>query len=280
MDIKLLNSRNVRDKRRRKRALRTAYEKKLIRLHREQKAVWIAMRNLGWIPLTPPIQQGWVRSFVLREDVRRGKDAPFFEGILKKINTHLWSARKDFKKKSRKKGRKIYVDREQYLLDVRPHDFFSRKFTDRERIYFYEVQRPVYGRAMYEIVYRFVEPWRFVLKVRPKLITKARMKDAALEQRYAEIENYLRVDNHEKHLLKLLRGSVQYRGRWYDDDRQKKYKNPLQNRSFASILQEHWPDDEPGAMQVTHINPRQPRGFSFYKYFHLSWRHRIFAFII
>jgi hypothetical protein len=87
--------------RQKKRDVKTAGEKKLLRLHKERKQIWQQQRNLGYVDVHPPIVKGWKRFFVLREDVVRCKDALFYQNILDKINKTEYCNRKDFKRKPR-----------------------------------------------------------------------------------------------------------------------------------------------------------------------------------
>jgi hypothetical protein len=41
---------------------------------------------MGYVPLEPPVQRGWKRTFVLRADVASSAKAVFYQGILDKIN--------------------------------------------------------------------------------------------------------------------------------------------------------------------------------------------------
>src|SRR5688572_12105392 len=103
------------------------FDKFLIQLHREERDLYEKKRNLGWEALSPPVQKGWKRFFVLRDDVERSKQADFFKGILVKINTYDWSSRKDFKIKKRKRGRKTHVIKSQKLLE--PGEFHFQKLN-------------------------------------------------------------------------------------------------------------------------------------------------------
>lgn len=230
---------------------RASFDKTLIRLHKEEKVIQKARRNLGWTELKPPVQRGFVRFFVLREDVKRTRQASFFEEILKKINTSQWSYRRDFKRKRRKFGKKVYVVREQSLRDVGGTEFFGKNFNELERLCFYETLiQPKWSRTPIK-VYRFIESWRFVLRVEPNMITQVRTKDLDLEKREAEINKYFTYEGRQR-LWKLLDGSV----RWRWDVQKKKYEDPLRDKSFADILDEYMP--EPQSMQLVR-NPRTPR---------------------
>src|SRR5258705_13148999 len=101
----------LRTTRQKKRMQYKDFDKQLIQLHKEERALYELKRNLGWELLIPSVQKGWKRFFVLRDDVQSSKQAEFFQGILKKINTYEWSHRKDFvaRRRKKEKGRKVYV---------------------------------------------------------------------------------------------------------------------------------------------------------------------------
>jgi hypothetical protein len=202
------------------------------------------------------VQRGFKRFFIVREDVKASEQGLFFQTILEKINTTKWSYRKDFKKKRRKFGKKNYVVRDQYLADVSPKDFFGKKFSAKERTFFYETFSYSKWSKQPYIAYRFSEPWRFVLRVEPNIITKTRIKDWELERRAAEIERYLDTSTRRQRLGKLMDGNHRYR---WDDKPKEKYRDPMMNRSQADVLHEFWP--EPDLKIPQEKNPRSVRGF-------------------
>jgi hypothetical protein len=209
------------------------FDKQLIQLYKEENALYVQKRNLGWEPLHPPVQKGWIRHFVLREDVARGKHAIFFEGILKKINTYDYSWKKDFKKKERKRGRKIYVLKPQYFLKPYAYQFSKMAFNDNEKQFFIEIweldcrKQPVKR-------YEFTEPWRFVLKIRPNMIDKVRVKDVKLESRLKEIDNYLERNDYRKRQHKIAYGYYK-RKRWKGFDKYNEV-NEYKNKSLIQII--------------------------------------------
>jgi hypothetical protein len=195
------------------------FDRQLIALYKEERALYQQRRNLGWEPLIPPIQRGWKRFFVLREDVVRSRQAAFFENILAKINTKGWSHRKDFLIRKRKYGRKKYVVKEQKLLQPDEYCFLKLNFSEAEKKLFHVEyhferwkQKPVKK-------YVFNEPWRFVLRIRPNMIDKVRARDEWLEARLKQINNYLERNNYRKRQTKLLHGS----GKWKCRKREEKY---------------------------------------------------------
>ncbi len=226
----------LRSARQKKRAQFEDFHKHLIRLHKEDRALALKKRNLGWEPLVPPIQNGWKRFFVLREDVARSKHAPFFENILKKINTRDWSHRKDFMVKYRRFGKKKYRVKGQKLLQPDLNHFAKLEFTDEEKQffhpeYFYEKWRDI---PMVRFV--FNEPWRFVLRVRPHLIDKVRVLDSEIESRRKEIDNYLDRNYYDHVLYRILHGHGKY-SYWKDYEKEKE-KNPLKHKPLHRILDE------------------------------------------
>jgi hypothetical protein len=257
IDNEYIQCSRLRSARRRKRIEREDFNKQLIRLHKEERRIRDQIWDLGYEELIPPVQRGWKRSFVLRSDFAKRKDAKFFKGILDKINTTEYSWRKDFKIKRRKYGKKVYVVDPQYLQSLWPHDYEKKIFTDKEKRYFTLV--PVYMRhsKKMELIYVFNMPWCFVLKVQPNIITKAKIKDFELERRKEEIDRFLSFNSRREKLLKLLHGNGGWK--WCNKEREK-YKSPFLSKSFANILNEFY---ERPQLKVSYKNPRQSRGFSF-----------------
>lgn len=228
------NQFRIRTKRRKKRASIEANDKKLIRLYKQNKELRKQKQELPMIDLVPPIQKGYKRFFVVREDVKRSKAGSFYENLLQKINTFQYNETKIFKKKKKKFGRKIYVEREQSLKVFYPNDFAKLKLNERQ-IECFELRllQEIRGRTIYaKEVYVLKEPWRFVLRIRPNMIEKVKLFDAELEQKMAEVDAiiYKNYKNHGR--LKKLRG-------WggYNYHNEEKYKKPLQNMPLHLIIE-------------------------------------------
>jgi hypothetical protein len=86
----------LRTVRQKKRMQYEDFDKQLIALEKETKPIIYKRYKPEYEPLLPPVQKGWKRFFVLRDDVARSNDAQFFENILKKINTKTIYWKKDF----------------------------------------------------------------------------------------------------------------------------------------------------------------------------------------
>lgn len=243
MDTKLVRefgteilSYRLRTVRQKKRMQYEDFDKQLIKLDNEDWALELQRRNLGWEVLTPPVQKGWKRFFVLRDDVARSKQAPFFENILKKINTYDWHYRKDFKVKKRKFGKKKYVVKEQRLLQPRPWQFAKLCFTEAEKQLFREEHRYCRNGDL-DRYYVFNEPWRFVLRVRPNMIDKIKRIDGEIESRSKEIDNFFDRNYNRNRLNKIQRGGNYKYWKSYEE-LEFRNKHPFRNKSFQRVLNE------------------------------------------
>lgn len=239
MDRKLIEqygedilSYRLRTARQKKRMQYKDLDKQLLKLHREDMALYKQWQNLGWEPLKPPVQKGWKRFFVLREDVARTKQADFYEGILKKINTYDQSHRKDFKVKRRKGARyKKYVVKKQYLLAPQAWHFPKLGFTDPEKQQFHEVYEADKKGVLIKR-YVFNDPWRYVLRVRPNMIDKVRKRDVVIEARRNAIRNYLEWNVYQRRLDKLLYGHIPWKHDWPRRPDMYEFKN----KSLSQIM--------------------------------------------
>jgi hypothetical protein len=183
----------LRNLRSRKRIIKRDVEKKIRKKYKYSDQLWEMKRNIPLVPLEKPYQKGFVRFFVVRDDVKRSKDGSFFEGLLKKINTEMRSPTRKFLKKKRRRGRKIYVPREQRVANIYPHEWDNPKsgLTEREKQYFIRKDNYCPVRKSYKVYYEFTEPWRFILRVRPNIITHYKPLQSDLEKEIDETDSFL-----------------------------------------------------------------------------------------
>ncbi len=188
----LLSSR-LRSLRSRKRIIRKDVEKQIRQKHKRCNELWQLRREIPLVPLEKPYQKGFVRFFVVRDDVMRTKDGTFFNGILNKINTEMYSETRKFLKKKRKSGRRIYVDREQKITSLSTYEWNDPRMglTDRERQYFLRTETYCPFRKTTVSSYEFIEPWRFILRVKPYIITHYKPLDSELEKETDELDDFL-----------------------------------------------------------------------------------------
>jgi len=226
----------IRTARQKKRMQYEDFDKQLIQLSKEESVLYSYKYNAEWEPLVPPVQRGWIRFFVLREDVARSKQAMFFQNILNKINTAYCYHRKDFKTKKRKLGRKIYVVQTQELMRPDEQEFQKLNFTDAEKKLFHAEYH--YNKWSRKFILRFVfdEPWRFVLRVKPNMIEKQKKIDPVKESWLGEIHNYIKRNDYRKRMQRILDGHYKYT-HWKQREEDKAgEKYTFKNKSLSAIL--------------------------------------------
>ena len=152
-------------------------------------------RNLPLVPLEKPYQKGYVRFFVLREDVKRSKSGDFFEALLKKINTYQYADNRKFQKKKKRRGKRIYIPLKQELRSFSQWEWEERcrkgRFTPREQALFGKMEYYCHRSKRFETYYEFIDKWRFELRVKPNMITHYRPVDVAIEREFAELDKVI-----------------------------------------------------------------------------------------
>ncbi|WP_157604490.1 hypothetical protein [Solitalea canadensis] len=229
----------LKTKRQKKRLVKEAKDKYLLKIHRSISSLYAEKRALGWVELEEPYQKGWKRSFKLRDDVKRSKKSGFYQHILDKINTTVYSDRKDFKVKKKRRSQYGYVVKVQKLFEPCEYQLKGLKLNDRELQQFCKVTSYNKLTKRWKTNYVFLEPWRFELRVEPNMITKHRAYDPLLESSIDELTNYMWKNDFNKRLRKLLDGCY---GHWSAKMFEKeKYKNPMKGNSLNAFLgKEHW----------------------------------------
>ena len=226
--------------RRKKRLVKKDFDKQLHAIYVRERKLFVDKRNLPLIPLENPYQQGWVRYFVLREDVLRSPNADFFQNLLTKINTYKYSNAKSFSRKVRKKGKKIIVEEHQELYRVCPLHWNCKKFglTEKEKAYFTFVVEwsEVFKRFLH--YYKFNESWRYVLRVRPHFITHRKAIDEVLESELQWIDNRITNYHLRNKINRLKSGRGHYKG-YYDEDEKPKYGDPNKNKSLQKLYEDY-----------------------------------------
>ena len=225
--------------RRKRRLVKTDRDKQLIQLNRQEKALWKKQSDLPMIPLEHPYQRGWKRFFVLRKDVQESPKAEFYQSVLDKINTVEYSVDQSFKRRKRRKQRYHYVQKPQSLRHISEDNWLRNKLklTDAEKECFYRNEDWLANLWRMEVSYKFLESWRFVLVIKPRIISEVKKSDEVLQQEIAEIDAIL--DRNKVSRLYNLNGKrVKYRRDYVDKP---KYINPLKNKPVYNIT-ELYPD--------------------------------------
>lgn len=159
----------IKSVRRKRRLVKTDRDKQLIQLDKRRTELWQQKRLLPMVPLEHPYQRGWKRFFVLRDDIRRGPRAAFYETLLGKINTVEYHHDKSFKRKKRRKKRYGYEAKQQFLREFQLYSWQANQMnlTEEEKACFTCVETFDVKTRRIDVKYVFTEPWRYVLKVMP-----------------------------------------------------------------------------------------------------------------
>ena len=213
----------LRNLRSRKRIAREDHEKFLRECCNQHAELEKQRRNLPLVPLEKPYQKGYVRFFVLREDVRQGKQADFFATLLEKINTYQYADTRKFQKKKKRRGKRIYLPRKQELLSFRQWEWVDAiekgKLVAEECKYFMKVER-------YNSVCK-----RFELRVKPNMITHYRPLDVAIEREFADLDKIINDYNNWNIITKIIYGhSYRYSWMYYEkryNPKEKYKRTPL-----------------------------------------------------
>ncbi|SHG74719.1 hypothetical protein [Flavobacterium johnsoniae] len=226
-------------KRRKKRLVKEDFEKHLIQLRKREKELWKKRKDLPLIPLENPYQKGWQRCFVLREDVVRSSEAEFYRTLLEKINTWQFSSEKSFKRKKKRKRRNVYIEKIQTVKEFSEWEWKSPKLelTEKEKVHFYKRERWCSNFKRYKIHYVFNEPWRYVLRVSPYMITHTKMVDSDLESEIQLLENYIVNLDLRNKINRLIHGSSL---KWsYYEKENPKETSPIKNISLNTLYQQY-----------------------------------------
>lgn len=241
MDTDVLNdyflASRFKSAKRKKRLVKKDFEKRLIKIHKAENVLHKEIRELPLILLEKPYQKGWVRFYVLREDVIQSKDGVFFLGLLEKINTYMYSNTKSFTSSRKHHRKRVQVIKEQHLYQVPMHQWNANelRFSDKEKSYFTLTEKWSNCFKRYIIYYSFNEPWRYVLRVRPNMITHQKAVNSELESRSKRIDNYIEKNNLRHKITKVKEGWVQYK--YYRIKENPKYINPIHNQSLNTLYE-------------------------------------------
>ena len=191
----------LRSLRSRKRIVREDHEKFLRECCDRHAELEKQRRNLPLVPLEKPYQKGYVRFFVLREDV----------------------------KKKKRRGKRVYIARKQELYAFNQWEWQRAlergKFTQKERAYFARIECFNRQKDRFESYYEFTEAWRFELRVKPNMITHYRPVDVAIERELAEFDKI--INDHKNWGIihsKIYGGSYSWRRYQKRYEPKEKYK--------------------------------------------------------
>lgn len=219
--------------RRKKRLVKKDFDKKLIQLSKRRQELSAQRWNLPPVVLDKPYQRGWVRQFVLRDDIAQSDKAQFYTDLLIKINIYRWHHDRSFKRRRVRKGRYEYYDINQHKLkEFASQDFHGDKLklTDAEKRCFYLKETWCNKYNRWETKYVFAEAWRYVLVLKPHMVYTARQVDELLERELSRINKYIDWNNFQPRLWKLVGGNEHFWKRDYEDHRESFDELDLKNK--------------------------------------------------
>lgn len=199
---------HIKSARQKKRLVKTDHDKQLIQLDKRRTALWQQQLRLPMVPLDHPYQRGWKRFFVLNDDVKRDPKAAFYETLLVKINTVEYHYDKSFKRKKRRKKRYAYEVRQQFLREFYPYSWQANRLnlTDDEKACFTRVETVDIKTRCIDVKYVITEPWRYVLKVMPHIVTHVKLLDADIKRELSYIDNHIDKNHLSPRINLLTRG--------------------------------------------------------------------------
>lgn len=217
--------------RRQKRLNKKDAEKSLIALWRKQLKLFQASMKRNLVELDKPIRNGYMRFFVLREDVAKSREAHVYRQILPLLQHKVWCSNKKFLTKSYKT--KKFVPMEQALKDIEHKEWNKLQLTEKQKALFKQVWRqnkynPKTGRYTFE----FIKPWVFVYKIEHHYKTHQLIMDPDLESELAQINNTINSQRLWPKFGKILG--------WRMNDREEMdtVKNRLIERYYGNMARE------------------------------------------
>ena len=115
------------------------------------------------------------------------------------------------------------------------HYLVKHQFSDKELAYFEE--KLIYSKRHREPVkvVVFTEPWRFVLRIRPNIITHTKLRDVVLEQRIKRIDTYIQQNDLKGTINRLVYGH--HKWHWFREEKARE-RNPYKHKNLEQILDE------------------------------------------
>lgn len=170
----------------------TSRDKQLRRLDRELSRLSHAQWKAPLVPLEHPIQRGWMKTYVLREDVRRRPDAAVFAAVLAVVNVQIYARNRSFLSRNGQPmpfGHQIVPMWRWRRLNwpLSHQSLFSYGVWPRRE------ERPVPRcRRGVEIGFKLFRDWWLQETVQPWFVTHQRVDLPEVRRRVAEIEAHMR----------------------------------------------------------------------------------------
>lgn len=178
--------------------------------------------GLGYEELDEPIFIGYVRYYVLREDIKRRKDAHHFQRILDAINFRQYTREKENPfKKTRVEMRLNHLNQKDYDA------LFSgdNAIPERFKYMFFKTMNVSKWGGRIDYVYTFQNDYYFEVVVKEHYLNKVRLSDPEYQSIIDKLSDKMR----DEHLWEWYYGNYHKRDPWFDymSYNRKKFKKGL-----------------------------------------------------
>lgn len=138
------------------------------------------------VELETPIRKGWVRTFKIRHDIAKTKEATALKQLLDIVQNPKVCDRKDFMIKTAK--RKEWKYSEPKMKTLREHDF-EKLPAELQKYFSFNMKTPSWG-GQYKEYYVYYD-WKFETVIKPHYITHVSILHADAQSEYSWIEKKL-----------------------------------------------------------------------------------------
>ena len=215
------------DKRRQIRLNKFKEEKEIISMWvKHMKLLQSKRNNVTIVELPKPIRKGYVRFFILREDVAKSDDASFYRRFLPLIQSKQYAPDKKFERKEYPSKKMVAMTHE--VQPIEHKKWNELNFTPKQAalfektwIYISNFNGKVLKTGRY--VYVFKKPWMFVSKIEPHYVTHKVLIDPDLESQIQELSNKIDRNNLGPKAAKVMGWKWGWKWGWRDwEDTKKK----------------------------------------------------------
>ena len=204
--------------------------KELLAVVREIDELRKIVYDAPWIKLDKPIQTGWTKLHVLRDDCKARADADIFKRILGVIDVPIFSRRKDFKDRHGiVMNAGLRVIRENYWDKLEWPESYKKYFLFGTYLVEWDMETryvPTYFVNRKHVVgFRMKQEFYFEEIIKPYLVTHRRPILPEIESRQAELDAYIESHGGWSKYEYIKRGSsyqhrdwADYNSKWLNED--------------------------------------------------------------
>jgi len=155
-------------------------------LEGELKKINKAQAQLGYMELEKPSRDGWFKTYILRDDIRRSKKARIYQEVLDAVLVEIWGREKKYADKKWQRYFRIWNKRHQRPGIKRLYEKeFSKLSTNAQKC---SIRRRRPGYKERNTIYVCLLPkYYFQISYRRAYLTKIKIISPQLEQREQEI---------------------------------------------------------------------------------------------